>query len=302
MTKPTIVILGANGAIGQYVIKAILSDTFKKSYNLPIRVVTRDSSKAAATFPDAKGDIKYYTADIATGEGLKAAFDGVDVVANLLGVEVTHNKVADAAAAAKVKLYIPSMFGGDIPISSEYTKLFQVKTDAVDYARSLGLKIVTISGGPFSEWVFNLGPFVGLNFPAAGQLQYYGEFDTKFGTTSLVDIGKTVASVGIKNPADIPEKIVITGEIISPRILRDTYEKITGKKLELVGLPLEEITTPALKIVNEGAKSPLDFLTGLRGLLYSGGMYQTPKDNAFVSKGLFEFTTFDEVGKTVLKN
>lgn len=300
MSKPTLVIVGANGTLGPYVISAVLSDTFKNSYNMPIRVVTRDSSKTAAIFPNSKDDIKYYNADIATGEGLKVAFEGADVVVNLLGIGVTHNTVTDAAAAAKVKLYFPSEFGIDYVNSGKYQKLFQGKVDALKYAKSLpGLKTVAVITGTFAEMLYTVPPFAGINFPEQGQLQYFGDIDNKFSTTSLVDVGKTIAALGTKRPEDVPEIINVAGEIVSPRILHETYEKVSGNKLELVGLPLEAITTPALKIVNEGPQSQIDFLTGLKGILYSGGMLIAPKDNSFVSQGLFQFATFEKVGETV---
>lgn len=303
MYKPTIAVVGLNGAIGKHTINALLSPAFKSLYTLPIRAVTRDSAKAQASAPSTAStdDLKFYTADVATGEGLDTAFEGADVVINLLGAGVAHGKVAEAAATAKAKLYIPSEFGTDIVNAGPYSSVFQAKINNLKYAKSLGLKTVAIINGAFSEWALNIPPLVGVNFPETGKFQYYGDLDTKISTTSLADVGKVVASLASKDPSTIPDEIKVASEIISPRIVHSTFKKVTGQDLTQVGAPLEDITTPALKVAKEGVKSPADFVAGLRGVVYSGNMYHDPIDNEFVSKGLFEFTPFEKVAETVIK-
>ena len=299
--KPTVAILGINGAIGVHALNAFLSPTFSSLFTLPIRIVTRDPSKIKTNVPAITDDnVKFYNANIATGEGLATVFEGVDVIINLLGTEVSHTAVIEAAAAAKPKVYIPSEFGTDIPASGPYLNLFKVKTDVVELARSKGLKTVSIVNSAFSEWLLTVPPFAGVNFPEPGQFQYYGDSSAKIDTTSLVDVGKVIASVASKDPATLPDYIRVAGDVVSPRKISDAYTAVTGQKLTDVALPLEEITTPARKIAKEGPKSGNDFLVGLRGVLYDQYMTSTHEHNEFVSKGLFEFTPFTEVAKRVL--
>ncbi|KAF5102400.1 hypothetical protein DV451_001895 [Geotrichum candidum] len=299
--KPTVAILGINGAIGVHALNAFLSPTFSSLFTLPIRIVTRDPSKIKANVPAITDDnVKFYNANIATGEGLATVFEGVDVIINLLGTEVSHTAVIEAAAAAKPKVYIPSEFGTDIPASGPYANLFKVKTDAIELARSKGLKTVSIITSAFSEWLFLVPALSGINFPESGQFQYYGDDSVKIGTTSLVDIGKVIASVASKNPATLPDYIRVAGDVVSPRKVSNAYTAVTGQKLTDVALPLEEITTPARKIAKEGPKSGNDFLVGLRGVLYDHYLVGSHEHNEFVSKGLFKFTPFTEVAKRVL--
>lgn len=299
--KPTVAILGINGAIGSHALNAFLSPTFSSLFTLPIRIVTRDSSKIKAAVPAITDEnVKFYTADITTGEGLATAFEGVDVIVNILGVSVPHTAVIEAAAAAKPKVYIPSEFGSDIPATGPYINLFKVKTDAVELARSKGLKTVSIVNNAFSEWLLVVPPFGGVNFPEAGQFQYYGSDSVEIDTTSLVDVGKVIASVASKDPATLPDYIKVAGDVVSPRKISDAYTAATGQKLTDVALPLEEITTPAKKIAKEGPKSGNDFLVGLRGVLYDHYLVSSHEHNEFVSNGLFEFTSFTEVAKHVL--
>ena len=299
--KPTVAILGINGAIGFHALNAFLSPTFSSLFTLPIRIVTRDPSKIKTNVPAITDDnVKFYNANIATGEGLATVFEGVDVIINLLGTEVSHTAVIEAAAAAKPKVYIPSEFGTDIPASGPYANLFKVKTDVVDLARSKGLKTVSIITNAFSEWLLTVPAFAGVNFPEPGQFQYYGDDSVEIDVTSLVDVGKVIASVASKDPATLPDDIRVASDVVSPRKISDAYTAATGQKLTDVALPLEEITTPAKKIAKEGPKSGNDFLVGLRGVLYDQYMTSTHEHNEFVSKGLFEFTSFIEVAKHVL--
>lgn len=301
MSKPTVVVVGANGFLGAHVIKALLSAPFRSLYTLPIRVVTRDSSKVIAKVPGAEADVKFYSADVVSGAELDTAFNGADVVVNLLGVSFSHNKVADAAAAANAKLYIPSEFGLFIKDAGEFKDVLAVKSANISYARGLGLKSVAVSIGAFTEFVYTT-PIFGVNAPSSGEFLYYGDLDTKTSVTSLADVGKAVASLGAKDPSTIPDDVIIAGDTLTLREIPETIKKISGKELKLVGKPLEEITTPALKVVHDGPKSVADFLTGLKGAYYSGRFYAEGKDNEFVSKGLFEFTSFEKAGEVLLKN
>lgn len=303
-SKPTVVLVGANGTVGPYAIKALLSPTFRAFYTLPIRIVTRDAAKAAATADSiSQTDVKFYTADIESGDGLDTAFEGADVVVNLLGASVSHAKVADAAKAAGVKLYLPSEYGSHIPTSGEYKALFKSKTAEVTYARGLGLKTVSIDTGAFAEWMLTMPPLSGVNFPEKGQLLYFGDPKTTFTATSLVDLGKTIASIARKgqDPSALPDRILVKGDSISAQIIHDVYLKVTGTDLTMIGQPLEAVTVPALQIVAEGPKSMEEFVTGLRGLQSSGKMNHDGVDNEFVSNGLFEFSSFETVAERVLQ-
>lgn len=298
MSKPSVVVVGANGVLGPHVLKALVSENFKSLYQLPIRVVTRDASKSSAISGD---DFKYYTADLLSGEGLEEAFKDVDVVINLLGTKIPHTKVADAAAAAKAKLYFPSEYGTDIENSGEYKNLFKIKIDALAYARSLGLKAVAINCGAFAEFILTVPPFFGINFPEPGKFTYYGDLSTKLSITSLVDVGKVIASVAAKDPSTIPDKVVFSGQNATIEQIKEAYEKAAGTTLEPIQLPLSEVTGPALEVAKRGAQSELDFLTGLKGAVYAGAVFHVPAQNEFVSKGLFTFTPIDEAAKYIVK-
>lgn len=300
--KPTVLVLGGAGTLGPHVINALTSDTFINKYNLPIRIVSRTPEKVKKQVPAAADEavVKFVSADLVNDTAFTKVFDGVDVVINLLGLgPVNHNKIADAAAASKVKLYIPSHFGTEIEHTGPYKPIFALKTNYLNHIKALGLKYASIITGPIAEILLSVPFMGGVNFPEPGKLQYYGNFDLKISTSCLTDLGKTVASVAAKDPTTVPSQIRVSSGEVSPRILIQLYKQVTGKELEPVDQPLESVTSPALKVAQEGVHSPSDFLVGLKGALYDGKLYVPPNENEFVSKDLFKFTSIEEIAKNV---
>lgn len=299
--KPTITIIGANGILGAHTLRAILSEPFINSYALPIRVVTRDLPKISATLGNPReGTLKAYLANVETGDGLDAAFEGADVIINLLGIKFTHNKVADVAASSGVKVYIPSEYSTYINGTGLFKNLYKFKIDALAYARSKGLNAISVATGNFLEWLL-VTPVFGMNVPEKGKLLYYGDADTKITSTSLVDVGKTLASLAAKDLATIPQEVVVGGDTFTIGELKEAYEEATGTKLELVEKPLAEIREEGLNIVANGPKSVADFGTGLRAVIATSHATYDAKNNEYVSKDLFKFSTLNEVAQATLR-
>lgn len=292
--KPTVTVLGANGALGIHVLRALVSDTFKQSYSLPIRVVTRDLSKIQASLGVTDVELKPYSANIQTGEGLDSAFNGADVVINLLAIDFSHDKIVDTAAAAgSVKLYIPSEFGTYIPGSGPFKNIFGSKIPNLEYALSKGLHAVSLAKGAFFEWVLDL-PVVGLNAPEKGKFTYYGSIDTKITSTSLVDVGKVVASLAAKEPSSVPSEVLVGGDTFTLRELKAAYEKAFNVTLENVARPLEEIVQKGEEVAKNGVKSLDDFVEGLDAVLATGRLTHKTEHNDFVAKGNFKFIGLEE--------
>lgn len=301
-TKPTVAIVGINGTLGERVITAILSETFKSHFSLPIRLVTGNIEKTKAISSKfTEGDVRLYAANVATGDGLDAALERVDVVVNLLSDHVTHDRIADAAARAGVKLYFASAFGGPTHRTKHYQRLFENKHKHCVYARSLGLKCVSLENGSFIEYVLTQPYMFGINSPTAGNFEYFGDRDALQPVTSLDDVAKSLASLALKPPAEIPDDVFISGDFASPRTLREAYQRATGVLLKDDGKPLEAISVPAQEILAKGITSFEDLATVLKAYLFSGEMIGGATHNEFVSKGWFEFRKLDEVAAVVLK-
>ncbi len=120
-----------------------------------VTVLTRKSS--SAKFPS---EVKVQTIDDDyPSDQLVAIFKGQDAVLNLLppiSVE-QHNSIADAAADAGVKRFIPSEFGSDTsnPKIVELIPMFGTKTAITNYLKtkeSSGLSWTAVINGAFFDW------------------------------------------------------------------------------------------------------------------------------------------------------
>ncbi|CDO56489.1 hypothetical protein DV113_002608 [Geotrichum candidum] len=308
--KPTIAIAGINGTLGRHVLQSLLSEPFVSKINLPIRVISRNPDKIKANVPEVTTlNVEFHNADLHSLDSVTNVFRGADVVVNLVGYgvgqpdSIDHILLANAAAAAgSVKLYIPSEFGAVNDQSGPYNALFAEKPPVLAHIKALGLKPVVFATGPFAEFLLGNPAFGGINSPEAGNLTYYGDnYDVKISTTSMVDIGKSVAAVAVKDPATVPELIKINSAQVSPRVLAEAYHKVTGISLVPVHQPLAVVADPARKVLTEGVKSMADFCTGLVGYFYEGFCDIDGAENEFVSDGLFEFSSLETVIESVFK-
>lgn len=305
MSLPSVAIVGINGFIAKNVINAVLSPIFKDKIAFPVRLITRDIAKTAAlpivaASPDS---FKLYKADIETGEGLAAAFEGVTTVVDTVGVSTfSHDKIADAAAAAGVAVYVPSEFGSDTASETglgKYRAIFGAKLAATAHARSKPFKTVAIITGLFTEFAFAVP---GLAFSSDSALTTYAP-DADYATTSLPDIGRAVAAVVAAStaPASLPEVLYIRGDVVSGKKLAEIYTKVTGKEVAVTVEPTEKIVAPADKIVEVGyPKSPEDFYVILKAT-FSQGFGNVSPNYESVIKGAFTFETAEQVATRLFK-
>lgn len=308
--KPTVVIVGVNGTLGSHVLRSLLSKPFVSNVNLPIRVISRNPENIKSVVSEiTASNVEFYNANLHSLESVVSVFRDADVVVNLAGYGVgqpnpiDHFLLADAAAAVgSVKLYIPSEFGAINDQSGDYNALFSEKPPVIAHIKSIGLKPVVFATGAFSEFLIGNPAFGGINSPETGMLTYYGDnFDVKISTTSMVDIGKSIAAIAIKDPATVPELVRINTAQVSPRILAEKYKKVTGTELVLVQKPLAVVADPARKVLKEGVKSMADFCTGLVGYFYEGFCDINGAENKFVSDGMFEFSSLENVMEMLFK-
>ncbi|KAL8868331.1 MAG: hypothetical protein Q9174_005062 [Haloplaca sp. 1 TL-2023] len=145
-----VIILGASGNVGTPTVSALLA-----AGTYTITALTRASS--TAIFPTG---IKVHKIpdDYPTPE-LLTAFKGQDVVIDLLPPSnpKQQNAIADAAAEAGVKRYIPSEFGSDTsnPKVVQMVPIFAAKADILEYLKGkegTGMSWTAVVNGAFFDW------------------------------------------------------------------------------------------------------------------------------------------------------
>lgn len=302
---PVVAVVGINGRIGKHVLNALVSPAFKDKISLPIHLATGnvEKTKAVPAVAASPESFKIFAVDIATGEGLDAAFAGVTVVCNTVGVTaLPHAKIADAAAAAKVKVYVPAEFGSAYEGGAlgKYEPLFKTKMAATEYARSKPFKTIFVANGLVTELAFGV-PGIG-GFTSDTALTTY-EPDAGYATTSYPDVGRAVAAIAAKSgtPAALPDVLYVRGDVLTGKKVAEIYTKVTGKKVDLTVEPAAKLLEPAAKIVAVGhPQGPTDFPTILRTVFTQGHGNVTPNYEKIVD-GAFEFETAEDVAKRLFK-
>jgi len=148
MAIKKVVLVGATGAIGAPILKALLEA------NYDVTAFTRMSSNA--TFPDSVKVAKVDYNDLKT---LTEALEGNEaLISTITGTEVAQQKLlVDAAIAAGIKRFIPSEFGGDL----EHPKpralpVFAPKVELEEYVKTKCEGTQTtytfVYNGPFLDW------------------------------------------------------------------------------------------------------------------------------------------------------
>lgn len=224
MPKPVIAIVGINGFLGAPVLKQLISSKFESNFSLPIKVITRDASKNMNT-----ESVKYVEVNELDAGKYAEAFKGVDVIINLTGSPDVLDTLAKALQIAKPKLYIPSQFGTLVEAGDKVIPgVLDYKTKHSEAVRRAGIKTVDISTSLFFvpdaflyEFIGNAGYDTETN-----DVTYYGDENTRFGVSSLIDIAKVVAIlVSKENYEDIPNNINIYSDITTQKEIVEVFER-----------------------------------------------------------------------------
>ncbi|KAI0166923.1 NAD(P)-binding protein [Hypoxylon sp. FL1284] len=187
-TIKTVAIAGASGNVGPSLVKQLLEDGFQ------VTALTRKG--ATHTFP---ASVTAVEVDYASPASLEAALRGQDAVISAVGFDGLPQQLplVSAAAAAGVKRFLPSEFGGDA--TNEKTSAlppFEPKKAVLDALRreAAGGKMTytLISTGPFLDMGLRFGMFVDAKNKTAN---LYDGGDVRFSTTTLESVAKAVSGV-----------------------------------------------------------------------------------------------------------
>ena len=219
-----VILLGATGNVGKYVLEALLADS---SFN--VTVLSRTDSKA--TFPS---NVKVIKVDYSDTTALTKALAIQDVVISTVGGEgITSNfgeVLVQAAIAANVKWIIPSEFGigverlnGEIPeLAPKLAVINLLKKNQSRIAYTL------IATGLFLDWGLD-NTLLGFDIKNRSAI-LYDEGRALTSATTLPTIGKAVVGV-LRNPQLTQNKrIFVADAIFTQREALALLEKYTNTK------------------------------------------------------------------------
>ena len=257
MASPTIALVGASGHLGKEVARALLSPTFRGSYDNVVLLKRRhhhDSDKESV----ASAEVRYYDDDT-----LAEALRGVDVLISTVG-PAGHDfkdKLIDAISHATIKLYIPSEFGVDHTVHDfphaewDRKKHHHEKSLAVLSAT----KVCRIYIGLFLE--DSIGPWFGFD-TRHGIYESVGSPDKLISFTALGDVGNVVAQIARTPIEQVPKSLHISGDALTVKQLAAAMENAGSSPIQIKEI---DIDTFKRKAVAEGTQDPAKCLRFLMG-------------------------------------
>lgn len=202
-----VTLVGGSGRLGTFVLDKLLA-----SNKFNVQVLKRAGSPS--TF--ATGT-KVVEADFADLESLKAALQGQDAVASLVGEAgvLSQKLIIDAAIAAGVKRFLPSNFGSNLANpKSRVLPVFARKVAVEDYliekSKTTGLTYTLVYVGGLTD--FALQKKVIMDFSKYQPTLFNGG-ESWFSTTSMPTVGDAVVGV-LANPIETRNRPVYVSEII----------------------------------------------------------------------------------------
>ena len=245
-----IIIIGASGRLGPFILSAFLDDS-----RFSVSVLTRNSSKHA--FPS---NVKVHrVAGTYPESEVVTAFQGQDVVISLIspGANSIQATLIDAAIKAGVKRFIPSEFGGDVWNDKAMALLpqrFGPKQETVKYLRSKeasGLTWTAIVTGTFFDFAMKIG-YMGFDMKE-WKARIVDDGSKKWSTTTLNTVGLAVKNVMLLPAEETANKyLYVDSFTVNQNEVLAAFEQVTGEKWEVERVDGEEEKKTGLELSAKG--------------------------------------------------
>ncbi|KFY93550.1 hypothetical protein V500_03663 [Pseudogymnoascus sp. VKM F-4518 (FW-2643)] len=238
-----IIVIGASGSIGPYIVSALLSNGFSVS------VLTRSSS--SATFPST---VTVHRTDY-SAPSLLEAFKNQDVVVSTIATFSTHQQVSiiDAAISAGVKRFIPSEYGVDtsLPHIADLLPPALPKQHTIEYLRSKetsGLSWTAIIVGAFFDWPFQYPGLMGWDLAGRKAIVFDGG-DVEYEATNVAQIARAVVATlsPVQFEATTNRYIYVNSFTVTQNRIVGLLEELTGAKFDVEHKTTEELGKVALE-------------------------------------------------------
>ncbi len=258
--KPTVLIIGVTGMLGNQIASAILD----KGVMTVKALVRSNNSKQDKLKPLQQRGMTSVEGNLLDMPSLLEACENVDAIVSAVSgseeMAVTGQlNLIEAAAAKKVRRMIPSDY------SVDYRKLdwgdnynLDMRKKVFSALESSQIDYTLILNGCFTDILF--GSFANVFDFAAGTFSYWGDGNTPFDTTTTNDTAKFIAEA-IADPTMANKALEIAGDIITMKQLLETYQNVTGKTLIANQLGSVEDLTAWIEKTKAVATSPYEYLS-----------------------------------------
>ncbi|KAH7394163.1 hypothetical protein DE146DRAFT_737797 [Phaeosphaeria sp. MPI-PUGE-AT-0046c] len=249
-TPRKILIFGATGLIGQYIIQEIYNAraSFEK-----IGFFTSESTaknKADELSEWRKKGVDVIVGNIDSADDVAKAYENYDTVVSALGRNAILKQiplVKLAESSSSIKFFYPSEYGTDIEYdsSSAMEKPHQLKLQVRKHIRENTKKLCVtyLVTGPYSDLFFGLSsePHAGTFDVKAKKATLLGTGDGKVSFTTEKDVGRLLVAA-LKTRTSEKERILkVNSFTITPKDVLAEFEKQTGAKWDVSFTSLEEL-------------------------------------------------------------
>ncbi|KAJ4129213.1 hypothetical protein NW768_007748 [Fusarium equiseti] len=244
-----VMILGGRGNLGPYLIAALLRASFNVSVLSRVSSSTTDLTFHGATI--AKSDYTF--------SSLVQVFTGQDaVISTLSTANIAEQKtVINAAAAAKVKRFMPSEFGSDTSVEGleDMAPFLKGKQDVMDYVKSKeaeGLTWTALFTGPWIDWMLIEGKgLLCLDVKTkTGELVDAGE--PKLTTTTVSQVGEATAAALLHPDKTKNQYVHVSSYNTTQNQVLEALERISGERFAMKQLSNAELYARAEKHIEDG--------------------------------------------------
>ncbi|KAL4936052.1 hypothetical protein BDV06DRAFT_216973 [Aspergillus oleicola] len=309
MSKSNILFFGATGAIGSYIIAAIVKS--REQFGR-IAVFTSPSTlenKSAEINALKDNGVEIIVGDVNSKEDVVKSFEGIDTIVSSLGRNVITqqvNLISWADSSPQITRFLPSEYGTDIEFSplSANEKPHQAKLKVRAALRATkDLEYAFVVTGPYIDVPFFLdrkeaetgGTWDVRNRRAV----LVGTGEEKISLVGCEDVGKFVVATLTNWPSAVGRALKLNSFTTTANEILSEFEKQTGEKWSVSYIPLNQLKDAE----NEAWAQNLPTATGftLRRIWAEGGTLYEKRDNGDIGVKDGETITLQEAVKAAIR-
>jgi uncharacterized protein YbjT (DUF2867 family) len=262
-----IVVAGGTGNLGGRIIKSLISK------NVIVHAVVRKDTDPEKVAILEKMGAKVFRVNMMDVSEVAVACKGascvVSALAGLRDVIIDTQKVlVDAAIAAGVKRFIPSDYSLDFTnFSPGENRNLDLRREFHKYLDKTPIAPTTIFNGGFMELLTGQMPMILFN---KKKVMYWGSPEHKLAFTTIDDTAKFTASAALDDMT--PRFLIIAGDEISPREIKETVTEVTGDPFRLFRAGGLGLLSFLIRIVKTFSPSKNELYPAWQGMQYMRNM------------------------------
>ncbi|CEJ54355.1 hypothetical protein PMG11_00673 [Penicillium brasilianum] len=293
MSPQNVLVFGATGTIGGYILDAILAQ--REQFG---RIAIFTSARTAETKGDAlkKKGVEVIVGNLEDENAVKAAYEGITTVISALGRNTLAQQIPLirlAAASPSIKWFFPSEYGTDIAYSpaSAHEKPHQqkLKVRAVlenEISRK-DLDYSYIVTGPFAEMYLQIDPGVeeagGWDVKERKAVLLGEKGEERLSLTTMEDVGTFVVSTLLNaTPETRNRPLCVNSFTTSPAEIQALFERQVPGPWEVSYTPLKRLREIEDEAWANG--NPAATLATLRRIWAEGGTLYEQRANGLIGE------------------